>query len=464
MTVEVCVSCEEAIRQAPVYFDGDAYCCTGCVAGGPCQCTYAAETETPPAPTNAAPMTTAPSPPSPYIEAPAQPSHPMSAPHAQASTPAWSPEDEVRQPIPFRRLGAQTIVMHARGFRGQGELLRFAALVERSSTFAEVSLTRVATTEAWFTLSALSIDDVVQTLVDFEGFQMRVTSDQNLVEVDVHAPADPAVPSVPSTRPVVDIPPSAPVNEGEALLPPRPRFRVFRPTAPEAQTPPAAQVSPQEAPSPAAPPPVAPVPPSPTPVRRDTPAAYVPAPAPEVTPSAPAAPPEGPPGSAMPSPPAAMRRPPAAPAPSFASTSQPATAPAPGAPRTPAASQPPRPAPERAPYQYEDGDQVVVPEERPGGAVATVEHLTLVVYPFHSFAALNDFQAAVRTLHGVTNTRVRRFYRGTLHLAVDYEDMIPLGERIRDLKAFAFEVASESRSEIELVLQDSGLLVAAGDK
>lgn len=118
-------------------------------------------------------------------------------------------------------------------------------------------------------------------------------------------------------------------------------------------------------------------------------------------------------------------------------------------------------APARA--EFDVDDSIVMPEERPGGAVLTVEHMTLVVYPFHSFQALNEFQSAIRLLHGVTNTRVRRFYRGTLHLAVDYEDMIPLAERLRDLRGFNFQVASESRSEIELVLQESGSLVAAGE-
>jgi hypothetical protein len=111
----------------------------------------------------------------------------------------------------------------------------------------------------------------------------------------------------------------------------------------------------------------------------------------------------------------------------------------------------------------DDADEVVEPDDRPGGAVMTVEHLTLVVYPFHSFAALNEFQAAIRRLHGVKNTRVRRFYRGTLHLAVDYEDMIPLVDRITDLKDVEYEIASESRSEIEIVLQDTSRLAASGN-
>ena len=157
--------------------------------------------------------------------------------------------------------------------------------------------------------------------------------------------------------------------------------------------------------------------------------------------------------TATPSPPAepAARSVPPPPALAPAPVTPPSAAPAPAAPRATA-----EPA--------SGGDpEIVNPDARPGGAVATMEHLTLVVYPFHSFAALNDFQAAVRALHGVNNTRVRRFYRGTLHLAVDYEDIIPLNERIRDLKGFTFEVASESRNEIELVLEESGSLVASGD-
>lgn len=100
-------------------------------------------------------------------------------------------------------------------------------------------------------------------------------------------------------------------------------------------------------------------------------------------------------------------------------------------------------------------------DDRPGGAVPLVEHLTLVVYPFHSFVALNEFQGAVRVLRGVTNTRVRRFYRGTLHLAVDYEDVIPLAERLQDLRGFRWQMVSETRQEIELLLEDTGALMAA---
>ncbi len=97
---------------------------------------------------------------------------------------------------------------------------------------------------------------------------------------------------------------------------------------------------------------------------------------------------------------------------------------------------------------------------RPGDAVPLVAHLTLVVYPFHSFVALNEFQGAIRVIRGVTETRVRRFYRGTLHLAVDYDDVIPLTERLQDLRGFRWQVVSESRQEIELLLEDTDAVMA----
>jgi hypothetical protein len=112
------------------------------------------------------------------------------------------------------------------------------------------------------------------------------------------------------------------------------------------------------------------------------------------------------------------------------------------------------------PAEFHQAEMIAV-DDRPGGAVPLVEHLTLVVYPFHSFVALNEFQGAIRVLRGVTNTRVRRFYRGTLHLAVDYEDIIPLAERLQDLRGFRWQTVSESRQEIELLLEDSGALMAA---
>lgn len=107
------------------------------------------------------------------------------------------------------------------------------------------------------------------------------------------------------------------------------------------------------------------------------------------------------------------------------------------------------------------GDMLAA-DARPGGAIAMRGQLTLVVYPFRSFATLNEFQEAVRALHGVISVQVRRFYRGTLHLGVDYEDVIPMLERLRDLHGFPWQLVSDSAQEIELMLEEQGDLVSSG--
>jgi hypothetical protein len=38
-----CVTCEAAIWGSPTFFAGLPFCCAGCVAGGPCTCSYDAE-------------------------------------------------------------------------------------------------------------------------------------------------------------------------------------------------------------------------------------------------------------------------------------------------------------------------------------------------------------------------------------------------------------------------------------
>ena len=98
--------------------------------------------------------------------------------------------------------------------------------------------------------------------------------------------------------------------------------------------------------------------------------------------------------------------------------------------------------------------ELVAADARPGGAAPLREHLTLVVYPFHSFLSLNAFQHAVRALHGVAAIRIRRFYRGTLRLAIEYEDVLPFVERLNELDQFTLHVVAASADEVEAVLSD----------
>lgn len=136
-----------------------------------------------------------------------------------------------------------------------------------------------------------------------------------------------------------------------------------------------------------------------------------------------------------------------------------------GEPEPPATAVPAPPAPsEPQPIvaaQAQATGEAIAPEARPGWAAPLREHVTLVVYPFHSFVALNHFQDAVRDLHGVIDAKVRRFYKGTLHLAVDYEDVLPLTERLDDLEGFSWQAVSESSNEIELMLLEEADLASA---
>jgi hypothetical protein len=41
-----CTNCEAAIRGSAIFFVGLPFCCAGCVAGGPCTCSYDVESMT----------------------------------------------------------------------------------------------------------------------------------------------------------------------------------------------------------------------------------------------------------------------------------------------------------------------------------------------------------------------------------------------------------------------------------
>ncbi len=484
-TAEFCANCEEPILGQPVFFDGGVYCCTGCIAGGPCVCTYQTPVEAvgaPPAVPSAAAAPTAPTYAggaysAPIAASPYAPPTP-SAPIHRAGVP-----DPGRDPIPFpsRDNGPRAIVLRLGGFRDQRDLLEFALALEDVGVLAEVSLTRAEPSDAWFAVRASSTQQVVAALQEVRGWLISANASESYVEGRVE--------SVPTET----------TAEAEPVLPLRPRFRVFSPRRAEqalgagftisrpaaassaaAEQPvienPAARTMIYEQPSmPAArPAPVYTAPPMPVlpmPVRSvpvPQPATRFVEPTRPVLPVAPTVQPAAYAPPAIEQAPAWVERPaPVVAAPAAAAPPAPARVAPVSVPSTPAAAASPvasgrsAPRPEAEnPADFHQPDMIAI-DDRPGGAVPLVEHLTLVVYPFHSFVALNEFQGAIRALRGVTNTRVRRFYRGTLHLAVDYEDVIPLAERLQDLRGFRWQMVSESRQEIELLLEDTGALMAA---
>lgn len=334
---------------------------------------------------------------------------------ANQAPPAIATSEAGRQPLAFpaRDGNVRVIVLRLGGFRDQHDLLEFALALENVGVLAEVSLTRAEPADAWFAVHAASAQQVLAALQEVRGWLISANASEAYVEGRIENMLANAI-----------------GGEPEPVLPQRPRFRVFSPR-PEASSIPA----PVMAATAAAPPGAA----------ADQPET--------VSVPAHAAPPRT--TSSLPQPPERSPQPLAPVLP---------TAVAPIAPAEPA----PAAAAQLAGPRLISGDPVdfhqpdmIAADDRPGGAVPLVEHLTLVVYPFHSFVALNEFQGAIRVLRGVTNTRVRRFYRGTLHLAVDYEDVIPLAERLQDLRGFRWQMVSESRQEIELLLEDTGSLMAA---
>lgn len=455
-TAESCANCEEPILGQPVFFDGGVYCCTGCIAGGPCVCTYqvaAPQGEPVTSPAVATPVYEAPAPP---YSAPIAAAPTYATPAYHAAVPLADTPQPGREPIPFptRDNGPRAIVLRLGGFRDQRDLLEFALALEDVGTLVEVSLTRAEPADAWFAVRAASTQQVVAALQEVRGWLISANASASYVEGRVEG-----------------VPVEAASAEPESVLPHRPRFRVFSPRRAEAPrgvgstiaSPGATPASEYDGPGAYQQPEVAPV----QPAAAAQQPAYTAPPVPVLPiPARPAAVPQPqrfvqPPRPVLP----AVSVPAAAPAASAAPpyVVEPApVAPLPAAaPAAAAVAVAPAPRPmATGPAAFHQPDMIAA-DDRPGGAVPLVEHLTLVVYPFHSFVALNEFQGAIRALRGVTNTRVRRFYRGTLHLAVDYEDIIPLAERLQDLRGFRWQMVSESRQEIELLLEDTGALMAA---
>lgn len=210
MQLEVCANCEEVIDHPPVYTGGQSFCCAGCGAGGPCACTYRV-------------------------------TDPMEDPQPSASASL----------IRFPRSGDQTIVAQITGFIDQRDIIRLAESLEASPALAEVTLACLADSDAWLTVRASSPDAVVTVLSRSVPYQLDIIVNQNFVEArlvtepsrtptlaehtphpasGVGASVDRAITGQ-AAQAMADDRPMA-VSDDNSVLPPRPRFRVFR-TAPQ---------------------------------------------------------------------------------------------------------------------------------------------------------------------------------------------------------------------------------------
>lgn len=239
MQLEICANCEELIGHTPVYADGLSYCCSGCGAGGPCACTYAEDDlaeddEDPPAP--------------------------------------------VASLLRFRRPNDVQVIVQVSGFADQRDIIRLAQALEVSPALADMTLACLADGDAWMTVHAASADTVASVMATASpDMPLDIIVNQNLVEARAilptpatHRPtpsasagdagafsalsADSQEPTVSNfadlqdalhraedgftgeTAPYVTLDHVDREPRGErdddSVLPPRPRFRVFRPTPP----------------------------------------------------------------------------------------------------------------------------------------------------------------------------------------------------------------------------------------
>ncbi len=92
----------------------------------------------------------------------------------------------------------------------------------------------------------------------------------------------------------------------------------------------------------------------------------------------------------------------------------------------------------------EEGDDAYLP------ALGTVN---LQAGPFGSFRSLATFQEAVGRLEGVRSVKVRRFHRGTLYSSVQYDGILPLGQRLAGLTQFRPRVIADRAGSIQLAIE-----------
>lgn len=401
----VCAQCAVPIEGEPITLGEEQFCCLGCVGGGPCLCDR--------------------------------------------------PVDE-------------TLRLRVGPFATQEELLRFAAALEHAPGLLHVEMTHGDLQEARF--------DVVATNTEVLALAAEANPDHT-IQVETNGTTVVArivPPRRPRTTPAVD-----------ALLPTRTRFRVFRlppetPTLEEGalrdtyQSP-----RPGDAHLPELPPVSTPAAPAttesqvaemlsntrPTSERRPSataPEAYAPQPAP--TPSGPRETPAqavNPPTVATP-----RATPDSTPRMAVAPTDRGSTTTAVQAPvaTAPVAVAQIATAPAPRPTPVAVADPPARPTQPPAAPRDETREVVIVASPFRSFLALNEFQARVRMLPGVRDTRVRRFYGGTLNLAVVYADAVPLSDRLRAVAGAPWTLVSATPDRVELVLSPLGSLAASRER
>jgi hypothetical protein len=85
-------------------------------------------------------------------------------------------------------------------------------------------------------------------------------------------------------------------------------------------------------------------------------------------------------------------------------------------------------------------------------ATGTGESVTVTAAPFQSFTQIAEFQKSVQRLHGVAGTQIRSAHRGVLVLDVDYDGLVPLHVRLRDLRDVRWTPVQLSEAAVEIAV------------
>lgn len=87
--------------------------------------------------------------------------------------------------------------------------------------------------------------------------------------------------------------------------------------------------------------------------------------------------------------------------------------------------------------------------ERSTGMADTVR---VTAGPFQTFSQIAEFQKSVARLHGVGGARIRSAQRGVLVLDVDYDGLVPLHVRLRDLRDARWTMMQAAEDAVEIAV------------
>ncbi|MBI4213345.1 MAG: hypothetical protein HY534_03470 [Chloroflexi bacterium] len=85
---------------------------------------------------------------------------------------------------------------------------------------------------------------------------------------------------------------------------------------------------------------------------------------------------------------------------------------------------------------------------------AAWSRVDLQVSRFTNFADLNGYREALAEIPGVRDVRIRRVHKGVLFLSIDYEGIVPLAERLQDVREHPARRVSMNGETIQVALTD----------